>query len=158
MPGVKGDILQVRRGRAIAANEGCWRARDLGEGLMLASLFSAADACFVCSAARLLLCPLLAASASLCSLVLFSQKVVEFMSHHKGVEPPILEKPLRSKNMKELCKDPWDADFIDRIGEERQTLYDLILVRSQHTSTANNTAAGTHADEASEQALLIRVG
>ena len=24
-------------------------------------------------------------------------KVVEFMQHHKGVEPPILEKPLRSK-------------------------------------------------------------
>jgi len=55
------------------------------------------------------------------------QKVVEFMQHHKGVEPPILEKPLRSKVMKELCKDPWDADFIDKVGEDRQQLYDLIL-------------------------------
>jgi len=54
-------------------------------------------------------------------------KVVEFMQHHKGVEPPILEKPLRSKIMKELCKDPWDADYIDKIGEDRQLLYDLIL-------------------------------
>lgn len=29
--------------------------------------------------------------------------------------------------MKELCKDPWDADYIDKIGEDRQLLYDLIL-------------------------------
>jgi hypothetical protein len=55
-------------------------------------------------------------------------RVVEYMSHCKGVEPPIIEKPLRSKVMKEVCKDPWDADFIDKIGENRQILYDLILV------------------------------
>jgi len=55
-------------------------------------------------------------------------KVVEYIQHHKGQEPPVLEKPLRSKVMKELCKDPWDADFIDKIGEDRQALYDLILV------------------------------
>ena len=54
-------------------------------------------------------------------------KVVEFMQHHKGVEPPILEKPLRSKVLKDLCKDPWDAEYIDKIGEDRQSLYDLIL-------------------------------
>lgn len=29
--------------------------------------------------------------------------------------------------MKELCKEPWDADYIDKIGEDRQLLYDLIL-------------------------------
>lgn len=28
-------------------------------------------------------------------------KVVEFMQHHKGTEPPILEKPLRSKVRRE---------------------------------------------------------
>jgi hypothetical protein len=49
------------------------------------------------------------------------------MNHHKGVEPPIIEKPLRSKVMKDVCKDPFDADFIDRIGDNRQALYDLIL-------------------------------
>jgi len=54
-------------------------------------------------------------------------KVVEYMEYHKGVEPPIIEKPLRSKQMKDVCKDPWDAEFIDRIGEDRQKLYDLIL-------------------------------
>jgi len=54
-------------------------------------------------------------------------KVVDYMVHHKGTEPPIVEKPLRSKVMKDVCKDPWDADFIDKIGENRQQLYDLIL-------------------------------
>merc|ERR1712146_105385 len=44
-----------------------------------------------------------------------------------GVEPPIIEKPLRSKVMKDVCKDAWDAKFIDTIGEQRQQLYDLIL-------------------------------
>jgi len=54
-------------------------------------------------------------------------EVVAYMSHHKGVEPPIIEKPLRSKVMKDVVKDQWDAEYIDRIGENRQMLYDLIL-------------------------------
>jgi len=44
-----------------------------------------------------------------------------------GVTAPILEKPLRSKVMRDVCQDKWDAEFIDRIGETRQVLYDLIL-------------------------------
>jgi len=55
------------------------------------------------------------------------QLVVEYMNHHNGTEPPIIEKPLRSKIMKDVCKDGWDATFIDNIGEDRQKLYDLIL-------------------------------
>jgi S-phase kinase-associated protein 1 len=55
------------------------------------------------------------------------QLVVDYMTHHKGVEPAIIEKPLRSKNMKDVCKDSWDAEYIDKIGEDRQKLYDLIL-------------------------------
>jgi len=55
------------------------------------------------------------------------KEVVDYINHHKGTEPPIIEKPLRSKVMKEVCKDAWDAEFIDRIGEDRQLLYDLIL-------------------------------
>jgi S-phase kinase-associated protein 1 len=54
-------------------------------------------------------------------------EVINYMNHHKGVEPPIVEKPLRSKVMKDVCKDPFDAEFIDRIGDNRQALYDLIL-------------------------------
>jgi len=53
--------------------------------------------------------------------------VTQYMQHHKGVEPPIIEKPLRSKIMREVCKDSWDAEFIDGIGDDRQKLYDLIL-------------------------------
>lgn len=52
--------------------------------------------------------------------------VVKYMTHHQGTEPPIIEKPLRSKTMKDVCN-AWDADFIDGIGENRQQLYDLIL-------------------------------
>lgn len=53
--------------------------------------------------------------------------VIQYMVQHKGVEPAIIEKPLRSKVMKDVCKDPWDAEFIDEVGENRQQLYDLIL-------------------------------
>lgn len=53
--------------------------------------------------------------------------VVEYMKEHKGVEPPIIEKPLRSKVMKDVCPHKWDAEFIDRVGQVRQQLYDLIL-------------------------------
>jgi len=55
------------------------------------------------------------------------QLVANYMNHHKGVEPSIIEKPLRSKVMKDVCKDNWDAEYIDRIGDNRQQLYDLIL-------------------------------
>jgi len=53
--------------------------------------------------------------------------VVFYMKEHKGVEPPIIEKPLRSKVMKDVCPHKSDADFIDKVGENRQQLYDLIL-------------------------------
>lgn len=53
--------------------------------------------------------------------------VVEYMNHHKGTEPDIIDKPLRSKNMKDVVKDPWDAEFIDTIGDNRQQLYDLVM-------------------------------
>jgi len=56
------------------------------------------------------------------------EKVLEYMNHHKGTEPPIIPKPLRSKEMKQVCSDPWDATYIDKVGETRQDLYDLILV------------------------------
>lgn len=55
------------------------------------------------------------------------QLVVNYMKEHKGVEPSIIEKPLRSKVMKEVCPYKWDADYIDQIGDNRQQLYDVIL-------------------------------
>jgi S-phase kinase-associated protein 1 len=54
-------------------------------------------------------------------------KVVEYLVYHKGVESQAPDKPLRSAVMKDVCKDPWDADYIDRIGANRQQLYELIL-------------------------------
>jgi S-phase kinase-associated protein 1 len=54
-------------------------------------------------------------------------KVVEYLVYHKGTEAPPPEKPLRSKVMKDVCKDPWDADYIDKLADNRQQLYDLIL-------------------------------
>jgi len=53
--------------------------------------------------------------------------IVSYMKEHKGVEPSIIEKPLRSKIMKDVCPHKIDADYIDKIGENRQQLYDLIL-------------------------------
>jgi len=47
------------------------------------------------------------------------------MNHCEGKEPPAPEKPLRSKNLKECCKDPWVADFMEEIALNRQMLYDL---------------------------------
>merc|ERR1712154_76366 len=55
------------------------------------------------------------------------QLVYDYMVHHVGVEPPIVESPLKSTTMSEVCSDKWDAKFIDDIGELRQDLYDLIL-------------------------------
>ena len=53
--------------------------------------------------------------------------VIEYMNHHKGTEPELIKKPLASKVMAEVVKDKWDATFIEKIGEDRQALYDLIL-------------------------------
>jgi len=53
--------------------------------------------------------------------------VFKYMEHHKGTEPPLVEKPLRSKLMKDVVTDKWDAEYIDKLGENRQQLYDLIL-------------------------------
>lgn len=81
------------------------------------------------------------------------KEVVAYMNRHKGTEPPIVEKPLRSKvclahvfvlqvfltvstccwpglglqEMKDVCKNTADAEWIDALGDNRQALYDLIL-------------------------------
>lgn len=55
--------------------------------------------------------------------------VVEYMQHHQGKEGEIPSKPLRSKIMKEVCTDKWDADFIDKIGdhEDDKLIFKLTL-------------------------------
>lgn len=53
--------------------------------------------------------------------------VVQYLKEHKGVEPQAIEKPLRSKKMSDVCPYKWDATYIDKIGDTRQQLYDLVL-------------------------------
>jgi S-phase kinase-associated protein 1 len=53
-------------------------------------------------------------------------EIVAYMKHHKGVDPLPIPKPLRSKIMSNVCEDKFDAEFIDRIGENRKLLYRLI--------------------------------
>lgn len=53
--------------------------------------------------------------------------IVSYAEHHKGTEPPVIDKPLRSRIMADVCKDKWDAEFIDKVGQNLQCLYDLIL-------------------------------
>ena len=55
--------------------------------------------------------------------------LMSYLTRKNGNDTPIIEKPLRSKVMKDVCKhDPLDADFIDEVGVSKQDLYDLILM------------------------------
>lgn len=47
------------------------------------------------------------------------------MKHHQGVEPKLVEIPIRSRRMIDICPDPWDAQWVDEIGEDKQQLYNL---------------------------------
>ena len=55
--------------------------------------------------------------------------------------------------MKELCKEPWDADYIDKIGEDRQLLYDLILAANY---MVRRHARWPHAAASAERLLSSR--
>jgi len=54
--------------------------------------------------------------------------IVRYMNHHKGTEPPLIEKPLRSRNMSEVCSDSFDAEFIDKIYAEQHSLLNDVLM------------------------------
>jgi len=41
--------------------------------------------------------------------------VAEYMQHHQDGEATRVEFPLRSKRMGDVCVDPWDACFMDRV-------------------------------------------
>jgi len=44
------------------------------------------------------------------------QMVIDFLRYHDGSAPEIPAKPLRSKNMHDVLKDPWDAEFITKMS------------------------------------------
>lgn len=41
--------------------------------------------------------------------------VAEYMHHHRDGEPDVVDFPLRSKRMADMCADPWDASFVDQV-------------------------------------------
>lgn len=52
--------------------------------------------------------------------------VVKYMNQWKGEEPQIPAKPLKNKEMSKVT-DAWSAKFIDDVGKDKETLYNLIL-------------------------------
>jgi hypothetical protein len=76
--------------------------------------------------------------------LVFVTQAIEYMNHHEGVHPPLIETPLPRKArmdlvpvrlpvcvqpFREIVSDEWDVIFIDKIGDtNRPQLYDLILV------------------------------
>lgn len=55
--------------------------------------------------------------------------VIEFMKHHNGLDrkaDDTVERPLRSKIMAENVKDPWDAEFIDKLGKNPDNADDVV--------------------------------
>lgn len=53
--------------------------------------------------------------------------VVRYMQHHAGNDPPVLPRPLSSKDMTKVCKQKRDAKFIIDVSKSREKLYALIL-------------------------------
>ena len=45
------------------------------------------------------------------------EKIIEYLTHFNGETPKEIEKPLLSKEMKEIT-DEWSADFIDKLSTE----------------------------------------
>jgi len=53
--------------------------------------------------------------------------VIDYLEYHEGVEPSKIRQPLSSTEMKDVCEDSWDADFIDEIGKDLDTLFAVIM-------------------------------
>ena len=52
------------------------------------------------------------------------KKVIEFMKYHVDKPMTEIDKPLRSDKMEEVCKDEWDAKYID---VSQELLFEIIL-------------------------------
>lgn len=53
------------------------------------------------------------------------KKVIQYCEHYKSMEPPEIDKPLKSTNLVENRVPEWDASYIDI--EKLEDLLDLIL-------------------------------
>jgi S-phase kinase-associated protein 1 len=53
------------------------------------------------------------------------EMIVEYLKHHNGKSPDDLQCPVRSVDMKQICTDQWDAEFIDK--HDKKTVFEIIL-------------------------------
>jgi len=51
--------------------------------------------------------------------------IKEYLTHHKGVEPVDIAKPIRSINMYKIVEDPWDAEFANSMTKRELFLLTL---------------------------------
>lgn len=58
--------------------------------------------------------------------LVFSE-ILNYIEHHKGIDPPVIEYPAKSVNMSENCTDPWDAVFVDTLWEKSKKLFYEVL-------------------------------
>ena len=52
-------------------------------------------------------------------------RIVEYLTHHKGISPEEIKKPLRSLDMSKIVVDQWDATFINSLVQS--DLFNVIL-------------------------------
>lgn len=55
---------------------------------------------------------------------------VEYLQHHNGIKPEEIPSPVRSINMKQIVKDPWDATFMDQFGRDnsgKKAVFEIIM-------------------------------
>lgn len=57
-------------------------------------------------------------------------KIIVYLTHHKGVVPEAIVTPITSDKMSEICKDAFDAKYIDDIATDEKYL--AILLSAAH--------------------------
>jgi len=60
------------------------------------------------------------------------EAILPYMKHHSGVPAEIIPFPCKSKIMKEVCKDQWDAEYIDQLWEKDRDLLFKVLLASNY--------------------------
>lgn len=55
------------------------------------------------------------------------EQIVPYLEHHNGSPGQIIPYPAKSEKMKENCSDAWDADYVDKLWEDRDRLYKVMM-------------------------------
>lgn len=89
--------------------------------------------------------------------------VVRYMEHHRGREPPPVEKPLKSNNLAEVVSDRFDADFMAGVYGRGgiRLVYELMLAANYldipsllHLGAAKVAAVAMEADLSDVERVL----